>query len=344
MIRKLIKSAAKFLLIYNLICGLLFPSYVLALPQDGQVVGGNASINQIDAGNMHITQGSDKAIIDWGSFSIGSGEAVRFFQPGSSSVVLNRVIGIDPSMLNGLLSANGKVFLINPNGITVGPTGVINVGSFMATTMNMSNEDFMAGNYRFNQDMNKPLSSIINQGTITAEDEGFVVLVAPYVLNEGKITAYLGKVYMASGEEFVLNFTQDGLIGFAVDGEIKDEIIGSDGEALDSNVKNTGEITADGGEVILSARTAYDVVKSVVNNEGIIEAKSIINKNGVIILDGGESGIVENSGMLMSSGNDAGETGGEVQVLGEYVGSFDGSRIDVSGYSGGGTAPIGGDF
>jgi len=226
----------------------------------------------------------------------------------------------------------------------IGPNGVINVSSFLASTMDISNEDFMAGNYNFKQDMNKPLSSIINQGTITAEDRGFVALAAPYVSNEGKIVANLGKVYMASGEEFVLNLTPDGLIGFAVDGAVKDEIIGSDGEVLESNVKNTGKITADGGEVILSAKTAYDVVKSVVNNEGIIEAKTIINKNGVIILDGGESGIVSNSGTLDASGKEEDQTGGTVEVLGEYVGLFDGSRIDISGHRGGGHALIGGDF
>jgi filamentous hemagglutinin family protein len=319
---------------------------------------------------MLINQGSDKAIINWNSFSIGSGEAVRFIQPGSSSVVLNRVTGIDPSVLNGLLSGNGRVFLINPNGITVGPSGVINVGAFMASTMNISNEDFMSGNYHFKQDMDKPaeagkpLSYIINNGIINADE--FAVLSAPAVLNTGDIKvsglpAVAGKVYLTSSGDLVLNFAGDELIGFTVDGAIKDEILNSQGEAFDANIKNTGTISAEGGEVILSARTAYDVVKSVVNNEGIIEATSIVNKNGVIILDGGDSGIVSNSGTLdvsqkaysvqrtVYSADDTqyevrGTMNGLVKVLGEYVGLYEGSIIDASGENGGGTVLIGGDF
>jgi len=114
MLKKIVKSTSKLLLIYNLMWALVFPTHVFALPENAQVVGGNASIKQIDARNMQITQGTDKAIINWGSFGIASNEAVKFQQPSSSSVVLNRVVGVDPSILNGRLSANGKVFLINP--------------------------------------------------------------------------------------------------------------------------------------------------------------------------------------------------------------------------------------
>ncbi|MBW2608788.1 MAG: filamentous hemagglutinin N-terminal domain-containing protein, partial [Deltaproteobacteria bacterium] len=327
-----------------MIYAFVFPVHIFALPQGGQVVAGQADISRPDAGNMHINQGTDKAIINWQSFSIAQPESVRFFQPSASSIALNRVIGVDPSLIYGRLSANGRVWVINPNGIMVGATGKINVNSFLASTLDMANDNFLAGNYVFSQTLGSSLASIVNQGTIQAAQEGFVSLLAPGIKNEGTIVASLGKVYLGSGEQMTINFAGNDLIGFAVDKSVMDEVVGPDGEPLESNIENTGEIYADGGEVILSAKTAYDAIKSVINNEGIIEAKSFSNKNGKIVLKGGDQGIVENSGVLDASGKEAGQTGGEVQVLGDKVGLFDTASIDVSGDLGGGIALIGGDF
>ena len=257
------------ILIFSLL--LIYPLQIFALPQGGQVVSGQASISQPDKNNMNINQGSHKAVLNWQSFSIARPEAVRFFQPSASSIALNRVIGVNPSLLYGLLQANGRIFLINPNGIMVGPTGVIDVNAFVASTLNMSDEDFLAGNYTFSRNLQRTLTSIVNQGSIRAAQGGFVSLLAPSVQNQGTIVANLGKVYIGSGEQVTLNFAGNELISFVVDGSIRDQVLGLDGKPLDNSISNTGTISADGGEVILSAKTAYDAIKSVVNNEGIIE-------------------------------------------------------------------------
>jgi filamentous hemagglutinin family protein len=106
-----------------------------ALPQGGQVVAGAATINTPGAGQMLIQQSSDKASIDWRSFSIGSAEALRIQQPSSSSVLVNRVSGGDASQILGRIDANGRVFLSNPRGIVFGRDAIVDVGGLVATTL-----------------------------------------------------------------------------------------------------------------------------------------------------------------------------------------------------------------
>ena len=117
-------------LIFLLIFNLVFPFHVFALPQGGEVIHGEVAISTPDTSRMTINQQTDKAIINWSRFSIAQPETVQFNQPGQSSIALNRVTGVDPSIIHGSLSANGRVFVINPNGLMVGPTGKINVNSF----------------------------------------------------------------------------------------------------------------------------------------------------------------------------------------------------------------------
>ena len=132
------------------------------------MVAGQAQVSQPNALNMVINQATNKAIINWQQFSIAHPEAVRFFQPGASSIALNRVIGVDPSLIYGQLSANGGVWLINPNGILVGSTGRINVNSFVASTLDMANADFLSGNYVFNQMLNASLASLFEPPAVPA--------------------------------------------------------------------------------------------------------------------------------------------------------------------------------
>ena len=331
-------------LLIFLVYSLVFPVHIFALPQGGQVVSGQAQILQPNATTMNINQATQKAIIDWQKFSIARPELVQFFQPGISSIALNRVVGVDPSLIYGQLNANGNVWVINPNGILVGATGQVNVNSFLASTLDIKNEDFLSGNYNFSQKLNSSLTSIVNQGSISAAVGGHITLLSPGVQNHGTIVANLGKVNIGAGEQVSINFAGNELISFAVDKSITGEIMGLDGEPLEENVINTGTISADGGQVIIRARTAYDAIKSVVNNDGIIEAKTLESKNGKIILDGGDQGIVYSSGTLDVSGLGANETGGEVQVSGEKVGLVHYSKILASGYGGGGNVFIGGGY
>src|SRR5262249_9074232 len=155
-----------------------------AEPRGGNVVGGTATVSGT-GGNVTVDQSSNRAIINWTTFNIGRGETTTFNQPTSSSVVLNRVTGgLGPSEIYGTLNANGQVFLINRDGVLVGPTGVINTAGFLATTHDIKNSDFMAGRYNFNIP-GRSDASIVNNGTITATTGGFAALVAPGVRNSG---------------------------------------------------------------------------------------------------------------------------------------------------------------
>lgn len=327
-----------------LIYSLLFPWNISALPEGEEVVAGDVEVDVTDPNTMDIHQGSNKAVINWDSFSIDTPETVNFLQPSSTASALNRVIGVDPSLLYGQLNANGRVFLINPNGILVGPTGILNVNSFLASTLDMSNEDYLAGNYIFSSRIGDSLSSILNQGNISVASGGFVSLLSPAVENQGTIMASLGKVFIGAGEKVTLNFAENDLISFAVDESVLSEVTGPDGNPVTESIKNTGSIYADGGQVIISAKTAYDAIKSVVNNTGFIRANTVGLENGKIVLRSTDRGVVENSGTLMAMGEESGETGGSIDVLGDKVGLFDGSAINVSGDSGGGSVRIGGDF
>jgi len=305
-----------------------------ALPQDGAVVGGSATISQPSPTTMNINQTSGTAIINWNGYGIGANESVKYIQPGSSSIALNRVTGVDPSYIYGLLSGNGQVWVINPNGLLVGPGATVQTGSFLASTMNITNENFLSGKHLFT---NTPgaQGSIVNRGNISAATGGYVVLAAPSVTNSGKIVANMGTVHLASGDAVTLSLDNGSLINVAVNGDVAANALG---------VTNSGVITADGGKVVMTARVAGDIMKNIVNNSGIIEAQSIGERNGEITLDGGDYGISANSGTLDVSGKKTGETGGTIKILGDRVGLFAGSTIDVSGAAGGGTALIGGNF
>lgn len=302
---------------------------VLALPTDGQVVNGNATISQTDPVSMHIQQASQKVILNWQGFGIGEGETVQFSQPGVSSVALNRVLGNDPSHILGQLSANGQVFLINPNGVLFGPKASVDVGGLVASTLTIRDEDFLAGTYRFTQA--EGAGDVVNDGTIAAAEGGYVSLLGPHVINNGVISARLGTVALGAGESVTLDFSGDDLIGFSVDEA-----------AVDAYVANHNLIKADGGRVLLSAHAANGLLNTVLNVDGVIEATSISEHNGVVVLDGGSEGVVRVSGTLDASGKDAREAGGTVTILGDKIGLYDGATIDVSGDVGGGTVLVGG--
>ena len=187
------------------------------------MVGGSAQIHNPGTANVTINQFSDKAIINWRMFNIGVGEKTTFVQPNANSIALNRVIGgLGPSEILGSLDANGKVFVVNRDGIIFGAGAVINTAGFLATTSDIRNEDFMAGRFNFNFPA-APDASIVNMGTITATSGGFAALVAPGVRNSGTITANLGTVTLASGNTFSLDFYGDKLVQLGVGDQIAEQ-------------------------------------------------------------------------------------------------------------------------
>jgi filamentous hemagglutinin family protein len=333
----------------------LSPMGALANPQGGQVVGGTASISGQGTPQVTVNQGSQRAIINWNTFNIGAGEKTRFVQPGIDAVALNRVTGNQgPSTILGTIEANGRVFLVNRDGILFGSTAVVNTGGFLATTHDIANEDFMAGKNNFTIPGN-PSASIVNLGTITANSSGIAALVAPGVRNSGTITAELGKVALASNNGFTLDFYGDKLITMQVDGVVASQVKDvATGQTLDALVKNEGpnaKLSANGGRVELTAAAARHVVDAVINNKGVIEANSVGTRNGKIVLGAATASTkgsvadvqkVKVSGTLSASGKKAGEKGGKIQVTGENI-ALAGAKLDASGRAGGGTVLVGGD-
>ncbi len=343
-------------------------THASAGPVGGTVVGGSATINNPGSANVTVNQFSDRAIINWRMFDIGVGEKTTFVQPNAGSVVLNRVTGgLGPSQILGSLEANGKVFVVNRDGIIFGAGAVITTAGFLATTSDIKNENFMAG--RFNFDIpGRPDASIVNMGTITATNGGFAALVAPGVRNTGTITATLGTIGLAAGNTFSLDFYGDRLItlgvGDQIAGQVKDV---ATGQTLKSLITNEGKLKANGGRVELTAAAARVVVDSVINTSGVIEANSVGTKGGQIVLSAataapaastgggrGQAGAattatklppqnVKVSGTLSASGTEKGTKGGSIIVTGEHI-EVAGATIDASGADGGGKVLIGGDW
>ena len=317
---------------------------VQAGPQDGNVVSGTVDIVQSSPERLDVIQGTDKAIIDWRSFSIDADEHTRFQQPSSSSIALNRVRGDAHSHILGRLTANGRIMLVNPNGILFGETAIVDVGGLVATTIDIRNENFMAGRFNFDVSRN-PGGTVVNRGRITAAEGGLAALVAPGVENSGVIRARLGRVTLASGNSFTLDLHGDDLIQIEVDDRVAERLITPDGVELKALVRNSGTIGTDGGTVVLlAAGAAKDVVDYAINMDGIVEARSAVKRNGQIVLQGTGEGIVRVAGTLDASGRGSGETGGSVKVLGEKVGVVGGARVDATGDAGGGEILVGGNF
>ncbi|WP_338634145.1 Heme/hemopexin-binding protein precursor [Sporomusa ovata DSM 2662] len=297
-------------------------STALANPTNGNVTSGSATITA--TGNTTtINQSSSKAIINWTSFSVAKGETVNFVQPSASAVALNRVTGNSASEIYGSLNANGKVYLVNPNGILFAKGAQVNVGGLVASTLAIKDSDFLSGNYVFS---GGDTGSVVNQGTITANNEA--VFIGSKVANEGVVAAKVAG--LAAGKQVSLDFSGDSLLNVTVDTGV------AGGSAV-----NSGTITANAGLVVMSAGTKDALLSTVVNNRGLIRAQSVKDVNGVIRLEGGT---VTNAGTLDASGKAAGQTGGAVKVLGDTVNLETGSTIDVSGDAGGGTALVGGAY
>lgn len=284
------------------------------LPSGGQIVHGEGRIGAPAAGQLIIDQSSHRLAIDWQRFSIGADNTVRFQQPGSDAIALNRVLGADGSSIMGRLQANGRVFLVNPNGILFGQGAQVDVGGLVASTLAISNEDFAAGRYRFEGDGDP--AAIINRGRITAADGGAVALLGGQVSNHGIVQARLGSVALAAGQRITLDFAGDGLLNVQIDEATRDAL-----------VENHQLIQADGGQVLMTAHASDALLQTVVNNTGVIEARTLENREGRIVLLGGfEGGTVEVAGRLDASAPESGN-GGFVDSSGAWVDIHDGAQI-----------------
>ncbi|HSW93044.1 MAG TPA: filamentous hemagglutinin N-terminal domain-containing protein [Gammaproteobacteria bacterium] len=309
-----------------------------ANPAGGVVAAGDATIYH-GLTTTVIHQTTNKAIINWQSFNIAAHETTNFRQPSSSAVMLNRINPAQGvSQIYGHLNANGRIILVNQAGIYFGPGSFVNVGGIIASTSNISNENFLAGKYIFDE-ASPYAGSIINEGSIIAKDNGLVALIGTGVSNSGLIQAKLGNVVLASGNKFTMDFNGDQLINFTVDEATG--VAGKDrnGNLLKNGIKNTGKIIANGGTILVTARVAKNVLDNVINMKGIAMARSVGKHNGVIILSAGD-GTLKVSGRLdVSSRKDQ---GGTIKVLGDRVQIESHAVLNASGKTGGGEILIGG--
>lgn len=282
---------------------------------------------------MTVTQGSDKAIVNWNGFSIGQGHAVNFVQPDASSAILNRVTGSATSDIAGSLTGNGQVYIINPNGIAITSTGTVKVGGgFVASTLDVSDGDFLKGNLVFNGDGTS--AGVSNAGVVTVGRGGYAALMGGTVRNDGLIAVPLGKVGLGSGEQAALDLSGDGFMQVAVP-----TADGAEGEG--ALVDNKGTIAADGGVVVMQAATARETARRAINLSGVVEAKTIDGKDGAIVIGGGEGGAVQVSGKVKATAERG--RGGSVKITGRDI-ALKGATVDASGASGGGSVKIGGDW
>jgi len=298
-----------------------------ALPSAPNIVGGaNAADILTDANNRltSINQKAGKLIINWNDFSIGRDERVIFNQPSSDAVALNRVVGNSNSEIEGQLLANGRVFLVNPNGVLFGKNAQVNVGGLVATTHSITDQQFLApGNSYTFTDSHVP-NAVVNQGTLTAAQNGSITLLGGQVRNDGLIQAPLGSVALGAGGDTTVRFgAAGGLLNLEVNGA-----------AANALAHNGGLLKADGGQVLMTARGSANLLQAVVNNVGAIEANTLNRQAGKITLDGGDAGRTFVGGRLSASALNAVGNGGEIVTRGENLDVGLGLLVDTRANNG----------
>jgi filamentous hemagglutinin family protein len=298
---------------------LAFASAAHAGPGGGKVVTGVGSITQV-GNTTDINQSSQNLAINWQSFNVAPQETVNFLQPSASAIAVNRIFSSNGSQILGHLSANGQVYLINPNGIVFGKGAEINVGGLVASTLDLNDASFIGSAKSFS---GSAIGSITNEGTITAATGGYVALLGNRVSNQGLITARLGTVALAAGSGVTLTFNGNSLVHLQVDRSV-----------LNSLADNGGVLRADGGQVVMTAGAKDALLASVVNNTGVIEARTVENHDGTITLLGGMSaGSVNVAGTLDASASEGGN-GGRIETSGAHVEIAGGTKVTTASSTG----------
>lgn len=293
---------------------------VSALPTGGVVAKGRADISQSGT-HMHINQHSDKAVINWQGFDVGRDAHVQFQQNSAHAIALNRVVSGDASQIHGRISANGQVYLLNPSGVVFGQSARVDVGGLVASAHDMSDDDFLNGKPVFTR--NGAGGKVENHGVITTHDGGDVVLIGTRVENHGNIAAQGGTIALAAGDRITLDAGANGYLQVAVDGA-----------TLDTLAMNGGVLQADGGQIIMNAQSAGAAYASVVSNTGAVQAQTLQNKKGrILLLADMAHGEVKVSGRLDASAPDGGD-GGFVETSAAKVNVADTAHITTKAEGG----------
>jgi len=278
----------------------------------------------------NITQNTSLYVGTSPNLDIPEGYHVNIDQASSDYLFVAKAApDADPTYILGRLTADGRVIIIDRNGVFTGKDSVIDVAGIITTTGDIAIEDLKANDFGDYEITNITDGKIDLNGTVTVASAGLAAFVAPSVSNSGVINAHMGKVAFASGEVVTLDLYGDKLVEIAVPGNKADALI-----------ENSGAINAEGGTVVMSAAQAKDVVDNIINVSGIVDVSSVSQAGGKIVLSGGSSGKVTVSGILDATG----VTGGDIEVTGQFVSAEDNAVLDASGTNGGGTIHFGGDW
>ncbi len=302
----------------TLIITTFYSCFVLAeLPGGNATIAGDITITSNDQ-SMTIQQQSDQAIIEWNSFNIGENNTVTFDQPSSSSSALNRVVSGNPTTLAGSLNANGKVYVVNENGVYFTPTSTINAHSFAASTLALSNDNFLNNIFSFTSSNQSSLQSIINKGSITTLDGGFTALLGGAIDNEGTINANLGKVGLGAGKEMTLDLSGDKFLQVAVPIDAATTLLDHEGDTLHTLISHSG--STKGNTIELDVGTAKNILSNAINIPGSLIANKAEQQKGKIILSG--SGTIKIDGFLKAPST------GDINITSDTLSL--GGTIDVS--------------
>lgn len=329
---------------------ILYPAPLLANPEGAQIISGQVSINNSTPGVTTITN-SPNAIIHWQNFNIAQNEITRFIQQNGQSAVLNRIIGENPSAILGQLASNGKVFLINPNGIVFGAGSVIDTQGLVASSLNLSDQDFRTGNYHFiaGSGSGNGAGNIVNEGIIRAGKDGNIILIAPSIQNNGIIKSDGGQITLAAGQELVLTSLDDPEIRFAIQAPTNAVLnlgtLLTQGGAVNvfaNSITHSGDINADSVTVDAQGRIRLVAEQDINLTQGsTLSANNSHGDAGTIHVDS-KTGTTSAQGVIEARATQTGK-GGDIALLGERVGVLDQARLNANGAQGGGQVLVGGD-
>ncbi|HCM48842.1 MAG TPA: hypothetical protein DIS98_15540, partial [Colwellia sp.] len=301
------KTTLKFMKIFTASALTLHSSminYAVALPTKAQITSGNGQVEN-SGSTLTIQQNTQYISIDYSSFNIAGNETVNFLQPDASSVAINRVSGANPSQIHGQLNANGQVFLINSNGVIFGQNASIDVAGLLVSTLALSNEKVLTGQYDFTAS-NQVGTQIINQGQINVKDAGYIAFISNHISNEGDLNAPNGSIQLHSADRVMVTLNQQAVS------------IESTQATVDGLIENHGVISAGNGYIVFNSNTLESLQETVVNNTGIIRASSMLEENGeVVILAAG--GDVFNEGVIDVNAQDENSSGGFITIQADRI-------------------------
>jgi len=317
---------------FILTVSLLTPNILTAGgPTGGKVVGGQGTIEH-NGSQTTIHQNSHRMAIDWETYNLTETERVQYHQPSASAVSLNRIYDQNPSQILGQIDANGIVFLVNPRGVFFGETATLNVGSLVASGLDIKTDDFMRGKYIFKA-LEGTGGAVVNQGAIKAAAGGAVALLGKTVVNGGTIRVVRGRISLTSATEARITFDQNGYIGLGISTDVLKDKFG-----IDTAVLNTGRLEAEGEEILMTAKMKEDLWSTVVNHGDLVRATGVEYRDGGVFLvasGGNTGGNTKNTGTIDVSSTEPGHRGGDVTLRGDNVNNSGTIKADAAQGDGG---------